>query len=146
MPSIFPQSSTENVNNIIIAKASPSYGKSPVFLFDRGEFRKVDGRVYIGEGKEVLENWIEKTLRTERYRFPIYSPDYGVTLEDIRVENPAYRVMVNEIRDNIRDALLQDPRITGVGKFKFSREGSCLSIRFEVETFDDEILTMEVSV
>lgn len=144
MSSIFPQNSTEVVNNIIISSKTPAYGKSPIFLFESGEFKKVDGKVYTGEGVEVLRNWIEKTLRTERYRFPIYTSDYGVTLEELVPRGLPYETLLNELKDQISDALLQDIRIAEVGGFSFSQDKSCLNIQFEVKTFDKESITMEV--
>lgn len=146
MPGIFPQNSTKTINNIIISSKTPAYGKSPIFLFESGEFRKVDGRVYIGRGVEVLENWIEKALRTERYRFPVYTSNYGVTLEELISKGLPYEVLLNELKEQISDALLQDIRITGVGSFSFSREKSYLKIQFTVKTFDKETITMEVKV
>lgn len=146
MPSIFPQNNTTVTNNVIINRSAPTYGKSPVFDFETGEFKKADGKVYIGEGVEVLKNWIEKTLRTERYRFPIYSFNYGVTLEELINKDIPYEVLVNELKNQIRDALTQDLRITAVDNFSFSRNGSFLDIGFEVVTFDKKVVVMEVSI
>jgi hypothetical protein len=146
MSGIFPQSSTEAVNSIIISSKTPVYGKSPIFLFESGEFKKVDGRVYTGESVEVLKNWIEKTLRTERYRFPVYTSNYGVTLEELVSGGLPYETLLNELKGQISDALLQDIRITGVGSFCFSRDKSYLNIQFVVKTFDEETITMEVKV
>ena len=146
MPGIFPQNSAEIVNNIIISSKTPVYGRSPIFLFESGEFKKVDGRVYIGGGVEVLKNWIEKTLRTERYRYPVYTSNYGVILEELISKGLPYDALLNELKEQITDALLQDIRITGVGSFIFSREKSYLIIQFAVKTFDEETITMEVKV
>lgn len=146
MSSIFPQDSTEVINNIIISKKTTAYGKSPVFLFETGEFKLVDGKVYIAEGIEVLRNWIEKTLRTERFRYPIYSSDYGVTLEEIAARNLSQAVYMNEIKSQITEALLQDARIANVGEFAISMGDGCLNVQFEVETFESKKVTMEVNI
>lgn len=145
MDSIFPQNNIPSTG-IITKRRNPVYGRSPVFDFGKGEFKKIDGKVYIGEGEEVLKNWIEKTLRTERYRFPIYSFSYGVTLEELMVRGLPYPVLVNELKTQIGDALMQDIRISGVDEFKFTRTGNCLEIEFEVTTFDNKTINMEVKV
>lgn len=146
MPNIFPQSNTTVTNNIIISSTQPAYGKSPIFDFSTGEFKMVDGKVYIGEGVEVLKNWIEKTLRTERYRFPIYSFNYGVVLEELVAKDIPYELLVNELQNQITDALIRDNRITQVGNFKFARGKDSLAIEFEVTTFDNQVIEMGVDV
>lgn len=146
MPGIFPQSSEEIINTNTISRSKPSYGKSPVFDFEKGEFKTVDGKVYMGEGIEVLKNWIEKTLRTERYRFLIYSFNYGVTLEELVAKDIPFEVLVNELEHQITDALMQDARIAKVSDFKFSKDKSLLHIQFEVTTFDKEVFDMEVRI
>lgn len=146
MPNIFPQDNTVEANNIIISRRSPTYGRSPVFDFSIGEFKKVDGKVYIGEGLEVLKNRIEKTLRTERYRFPIYSPDYGVTLEELMLKDVPFEVFISEVESQIVEALTQDLRIAQVKDFTFSRNKSFIGIQFHVVTFDMQTMNMEVSV
>lgn len=145
--SIFPESTTSlQDSSVIISERTPEYGKSYVFDFSTGEFKKIDGKVYVAEGVQVLKNWIEKTLKTERYRFPIYSYDYGVVLEELMAKDITYAVLINELEEQIKEALLQDIRISKVDGFEFTRSGDILNISFEVTTFDDETLNMEVSV
>ncbi len=146
MPGIFPQASDQIINNVKISRRLPGYGKSPVFDFAAGEFKKVDGKVYIGEGVEILKNWIEKTLKTERYRFAIYGPDYGVTLEELVARNLPFSELMNELREQISDALVQDIRISRVDNFKFAKDRDRLEIQFEIETFENETVAMEVKI
>ncbi|MCX8132026.1 MAG: DUF2634 domain-containing protein [Clostridia bacterium] len=146
MSDIFPQNDINVDQDIVKVNKSVSYGRSPIFDFEAGEFKTVDRKVYIGEGVQVLKNWIEKTIRTERFRFPIYSFDYGITLEELVVRDFPYEVLVNEIKEQIAEALMQDIRIDGIGNFEFERNGSYLNIGFEVTTFDRKIIGMEVSI
>lgn len=145
MSSIFPQNQSV-INNITINRGTPQYGRAPIFDFEAGEFRMVDGKVYVGEGVEVLKNWIEKTLRTERYRFPVYSFHYGVTLEEFIAKDIPYPLLVNELKSQISEALILDRRIKNVGGFRFTREKDFLCIEFEVTTFDKKTVSMEVKV
>lgn len=146
MASIFPEGSTAAISYITTDGGSLSYGKSPIFDFTTGEFKKIDGKVYMAEDVEVLKNWIEKTLRTERYRFPIYSFNYGVTLEELCSRNLPFELLSSELRNQITDALILDPRIKQVTGFKFSKSGSSLDISFKVVAFNSETVNMEVSV
>ncbi|RCX13269.1 uncharacterized protein DUF2634 [Anaerobacterium chartisolvens] len=146
MADIFPQSGTEIDVSAALGTGEVSYGRTPIFDFEKGEFKTVDNKVYVGEGLEVLKSWIEKTVRTERFRFPIYSFDYGITLEGLMEKGLPYELLISEIKEQITDALIHDPRITDVGDFGFLRSGSSLEIQFRVHTFDSGTIDMEVKV
>ena len=56
-------------------------------------------------------------LTTERYQWLIFSWDYGVELQNLIGKDPEY--CIPEIERRIREALLQDDRITAVENFEF---------------------------
>ncbi len=96
---------------------------------------EVDGdnvRGFIDE-VEAMKQAIWKVLSTERYRFPIYSWNYGVELEDLFGESKQFVVL--ELPKRIRGALLQDDRIESVENFEFdtSKKG-VVSVTFDVNT------------
>lgn len=57
-------------------------------------------------------------LNTERYFWLIHSWNYGVELHDLIGKDPEY--CIPEIERRIREALLQDDRITAVENFEFN--------------------------
>lgn len=85
------------------------------------------------DGIESMQQVIYKILNTERYRYLIYSWDYGVELSDLYGEPITY--VVPELERRITEALLQDDRINSVGNFEFdiSSKGK-VHTTFSVET------------
>lgn len=71
------------------------------------------------DGIEAVKQAVFKALNTERYRYPIYSWDYGVELADLFGEPFDY--VCAELERRICDALECDDRINSVDGFTFSR-------------------------
>ena len=69
------------------------------------------------DGLEALKQVIYKILNTERYKYPIYSWNYGVELSDLVGEPMSYVCAESERR--ITEALTQDDRIDDVSDFEF---------------------------
>ena len=69
-----------------------------------------DGKV-IGfcDGKEALEQTIFFILSTERYKYLIYSDNYGSEFEN--VPNIDRDILESELKRRINEALIQDDRI-----------------------------------
>ena len=89
---------------------------------------------------KAMEQAIYKIIRTERYKYIIYSWDYGIELEDLFGMPVEYCVV--ELERRISEALLQDNRITAVNGFEFDTEserGTVLIKKFIAETVFGEI-------
>lgn len=89
---------------------------------------------------KAMEQAIYKIIRTERYKYIIYSWDYGIELEDLFGMPVEYCVV--ELERRISEALLQDNRITAVNGFEFDTEserGTILIKKFIAETVFGEI-------
>lgn len=65
----------------------------------------------------AVEQAVFLILNTERYFWLIHSWNYGVELHDLIGKDPEY--CIPEIERRIREALLQDDRITAVENFEF---------------------------
>ncbi len=78
------------------------------------EKEKIRGFV---DEKEAMKQVVGKILSTERYKFLIYSWNYGVELEDLFGENVSFVCL--EVKGRIKEALLQDNRIESVENFEF---------------------------
>lgn len=122
-----------------------TYGKELAFDFAAGEFVMVDGRPKVLEGVYALKVWIEKAIRTARYRFPIYTFQYGCELEDIIGLDIPRAVLESEVERTIREALKYDERIKAVQDFVIERGGDWLKVEFTVITFDDNSFMQEVT-
>lgn len=69
------------------------------------------------DGIEAVKQTIYMILNTERYRYNIYSWNYGIELEDLIGEHVTYACP--EIERRIIEALTQDERILSVDAFSF---------------------------
>ena len=71
-------------------------------------------------------------LNTERYKYPIYSWDYGVELMTL-IGKPMDYIQADLPR-RINDALLVDDRIIGTNDYKYEVNGNKLHVSFIVYT------------
>ena len=80
-----------------------------------------------------MKQAIVKTLDTERYDEIIYSWNYGTEMKTVYGQD--WTVACSRVEDVIRDALIQDDRISDVKDFEFQRlpKGD-LQVNFTVET------------
>lgn len=65
----------------------------------------------------AMDQVIYKILNTERYQYIIYSWNYGIELKDLFGKPTTY--VIAELKRRIREALVQDDRITNVTDFAF---------------------------
>ena len=107
---------------------------------------KFEGRTYkvevLNEGEDRINGFIDELesikqaiyfiLSTERYKYLIYSWDYGVELYDL-IGKPMPYVM-SELPRRITEALTQDNRIDDVVDFEFKKNGKKLHVTFTVVT------------
>ena len=85
------------------------------------------------DGLEAVKQSIFKILNTERYDCLIYSWNYGIELMDLYGQPLMY--VCPEIERRVKEALLQDDRITGVDSFEFDTSGKgVVSVKFTVHT------------
>jgi len=90
------------------------------------------------DGLEAVEQAVYKILLTERYQYPIYSWNYGIELFDLFGKPMSY--VRPEVERRIKEALLQDDRITAVDNFQFeSDDKNSLLVTFIVHTIYGEL-------
>jgi hypothetical protein len=87
--------------------------------------------------KEAVKQAIMLILNTERYKFLIYSWNYGAELEALIGTHPD--IVEDEAERLISEALLQDDRITAVYDFEFSRNRDTLLVNFKVDSIYGDI-------
>lgn len=92
-----------------------------------------EGRI-IGytDGLEAVNQSIEAILSIERFDWVIYSWNYGVELK--KLFGRPMRLVKSKLKKRIREALMQDDRITGVDAFSFAVSGRKLHVTFTVHT------------
>ena len=142
---MFPNSTDITLDN----KSDTSSGtKSYLFDFTTGDFVVRDGKLIECDGIDAIKVWIEKILRTEKGRYPIYdNTEYGCHLEDLIIGNSYTAEFIEaELKREIEDALKQNPRITSVTNLKISRNKNAITVTLEVVLNDEgrNIVTVTV--
>lgn len=69
------------------------------------------------DGIEAMKQAVYKILLTERYRYIMYSGNYGIETADLFGEPLSY--VSSELERRITEALTQDDRIESVSDFEF---------------------------
>jgi hypothetical protein len=91
----------------------------------------------VWDEKEAMKQLIYKIILTERYKYCIYSWNFGIELEDLF--NMPISFVIPEVSRRISEALTQDKRITGVENFSFVIGKSELLVKFTAHTIFGDI-------
>ena len=81
---------------------------------------------------EAMKQAIYLILNIERYKYLIYSWNYGIELNDLFGQPTSF--VLPELKRRITEALLQDTRITGVNNFSFEVNRGKVHATFTVST------------
>lgn len=154
---MFPDVNTDlqtQINNITSTTTTTSTvapsGKSFVFDFTQGDFITQDGKIVEATEYESIKIWIQKILRTEKFKFRIYKKEdttmeYGITLMDLIINNNyPLTYLKAEITREITETLLTNPLIESVDSFVFDRNKLILSVTFNVNLTDGTVIESEV--
>ena len=142
---MFPNSIDITLDN----ESNTSSGtKSYMFDFENGDFVVRDGKLIECDGIDAIKVWIEKILRTEKGRYPIYdNTEYGCHLEDLIIGNSYTAEFIEaELKREIEDALKQNPQITSVTNFNIIRNTNAITVTLEVVLNDEGRNTVTVTV
>src|SRR5690606_35689433 len=99
--------------------------------FERGRIRGMIDEL------EAVKQAVFLILQTERYRYLIYSDDYGSELAGLIGREPLF--IQSEIKRRIREALIQDDRIEDVTNFRLRFNGDSVLVKFTVISIFGEI-------
>ena len=94
--------------------------------------------VGMDSGLESVRQAVEIILNVERYRWQIYSNNFGVEFDELIGESEDY--IRSEFPRMVTDALRQDNRVTDIDNFVFLRTGSdSMTVSFSVHCVYGEI-------
>lgn len=92
-----------------------------------------ENRVYgITDGIDAIKQAAYKILNTERYKYGMYSWDYGIELEDLFGMD--IDLVIAKLPNMIKEALTQDDRIIDVTDFEFKKGRNELTVNFVINT------------
>lgn len=125
---LLPDTSTDESGAVSVVMNSTWPNKTYRMMIDAD---RVQGT--ITSNLEAVKQVVYKIINTERYKFLIYSWNYGIELEDLFGKPIPY--VLPEIPRRITEALEQDDRITNVGDFdlSYNKKGDVLA-KFRVTT------------
>lgn len=104
---------------------------------NRPIFRR--GEPVIVTGKEAVKVWIWKALHTERYRYEIYSWDYGEEFSSLIGQSYTPMLKEAEAPRYLRECLLINPYIRAVKSINVSFAASRLTVEGTAETIYGEV-------
>lgn len=97
------------------------------------------------DNKDAIIQAIYLILQTERYESMIYNWYYGVEIDGLIGKNRDY--VTSELKRCIREALLEDDRITEVTDFSISYTNDTALVQFLVQTVIGDIqMEWEVNI
>lgn len=96
------------------------------------ETGQLTGRIV--EGREAIKIWIWLALQIPRYRFFIYTWDYGSEFEELIGQGYSEEFIEAEAQRMTEECLLVNEYIQGIQNFSLNMEKSCLTISFTANT------------
>lgn len=126
-PMINPAAETSNSKSLPLCQETAWDFERNIPVFRRGEPAIVTGR-------EAVKVWVWKAIYTARYRYQIYSTDYGNELESL--VGQAYTPMLKEAEAPryFKECLLINPYITAVTDICVTFDAGKLAVSGTVET------------
>lgn len=98
---------------------------------------KLTGRLV--KGKDAIRIWVHKALLTTRYKYIIYSWDYGHEIEELIGKNYNHDFISAEVKRFIEECLSVNPYILSIDNFSCRFEGKELFCDFTVHTQFGEV-------
>ncbi len=102
----------------------------PIFL---------NGSPVIITGNEAVLVWARKALQTQRYRYEIYTWDYGSEVESLIGQPLSGELKESEAIRYVKECLMINPYITDVQDIAVVIEGEKLNIECTIETIYGEV-------
>lgn len=132
------QSYLENEDATLIENEALAFnGRAFLYDYKKGDFVIRDGKLVVLTGRKAVEAWIEKLIRTEKFRFEVYeNVGYAVTIEELIGSVWPKGFVEAEITREITEAAVTNTYIEDLTEWEFERDGSYLNIRFTVVTVD----------
>ena len=99
-----------------------------------------EGKLSTGmlDGLEAMKQTIYMILHTERYVYEMFSWNYGAELwASFQAQDSV--LFLAKLESAIRDALLQDDRITAVDSFVYAQKGKALHLAFRAVTTEGNV-------
>lgn len=91
------------------------------------------------EGLDAIRVWAWMALKTARYRYEMYSWDYGCEIESLIGRGNSKEYLESETRRMVEECLSMNPHILGISEFDCKILDEKLILRFTMETDMGEV-------
>ena len=88
----------------------------------------------IVEGIEAVKVWAWIALQVPRYRYYVYSWNYGQEYDELVGKGYSAEYMKTELKRMTEECLLQNDYITGIENFEYEKKGDEVSLSFKILT------------
>ncbi|WP_313731863.1 DUF2634 domain-containing protein [Cohnella nanjingensis] len=123
MANLFPEEEAKVEDAEQSAANEVPFGRSWRFDYDTGDFLMTPtGEVAPAQESEAWLEWCKKAIRTERYKYLVYSHSHGQEFEDLIGHGLSRPAIESEIIRITTETLLEDPRTASVDSFTFNWE------------------------
>ncbi len=136
MSSFFPFITNEELNDS--EKKIPIY-KEIAWDFINDKMILENGSPKIVEYNEAIKVWIYKTIKTERYNYPIYTWNYGCEVPNLLGKGLPRGLLISETARYIEESLLINPYITSLNGFDIQFNNETLSVNCNISTVYGEM-------
>lgn len=106
--------------------------KNNIPIVEKGDFKIVTGI-------EAIKTWVYKTMKTERFRYLIYTWNYGSEMETLIGQNYTPNLTKAECIRCIKEALLINPYILNVSNAEVTFDKGELTFHGKLETVYGEM-------
>lgn len=125
--SLFPTYAVEPAETVL--KESTAI---PVEYEINWEEKKLTGKIV--SGLDAIKIWIKLALKTPRYRYIIYTWDYGTELEELIGQNHSIEYLESETKRMIEECLQIHEQVGQIRDFFVTLERDWIDISFVVDT------------
>ena len=123
-------------------------GTDFAYDFKKGDFILENGQPKKINGKAAIAVWIEKVMRTQIYRWPIYETlPYGTNIEDLVIGKYfPIAVVKSELIRELTEAITKHPEISYLDtwEFQYDEDSEFLNVEFTVHLENEESFKKEV--
>lgn len=148
MPDLFPTVGTAAATYVDEAASDTvNYGKTVQFDFEKHEFiLSPTGRQKTVTSSDAWGEWCVKALCSERYKYLIYSDNYGEEIDTLLGKSYPRKVVESEIRRMVKDCLMVDRRTASVDNFQFTWIDDGIMFSCDVKNTIGETMTISRKV
>lgn len=136
MASLLPSFMEDEINSMLQSEEASTASTNTLTIPEEYgiDFKTGQMTGKIVQGLEAIKVWIWQCLHTERFRYPLYSWQYGTRLEQYIGHVLSDEYLQADCEDEITEALTVNPYITGLEDFTAEKEDDHMTISFRCIT------------